>query len=184
VTYLGTSPDGANRSGRVDRSVGAGRSVGRVKITTSLNRIAQPLRPTRPAPTLPTDPQSLPTTPQTRERLTCVECRQVHYDRPPLKPKPTTPPPQARSAERAYRVGSVGQAIGVGVGRSGAYIVEQTSSKFRKVHKIQPTTTTFFVVRGRVGAYFGSRPPYGRDCRKRYATSPTISPKGGGSLPH
>ena len=66
----------------------------------------------QPNPTQSPTPRALPP-----ERWTCVEVRQVHYDRPPLKPKPTTPPQQARSAERAFWVGSVGQGR-VGAGRS------------------------------------------------------------------
>jgi hypothetical protein len=139
VTYLGTSPDGANRSGRVDRSVGAGRSVGRVKITTSLNRIAQPLRPTRPAPTLPTDPQSLPTTPQTRERVTCVECRQVHYDRPPAEAE-AHHPATAGALCRARLLGRVGRS---GSGRSGSVGRTTPAGRLkrvgRSVFRVPPT---------------------------------------------
>ena len=64
--------------------------------------------------------------------------RSSRSDRPPLKPKPTTPPQQARSAERAFWVGSVSRVSGSE--RVGA----ENLIKFRKVHKIQPTTTTFF----------------------------------------
>jgi hypothetical protein len=102
------------------------------------------------------------------------------YDRPPLKPKPTTPPPQARSAERAYRVGSVGRVSGSERVGAEHIIVEQTSSKFRKVHKIQPTTTTFFCCSGSGRSVLGElRPLYMSTLRQ-----PTTTPLPPSLQPH
>jgi len=74
-------------------------------------------------------------------------------------------------------VGSVGRVGRSGSERVGAehIIVEQTSSKFRKVHKIQPTTNAFFCCSGSVRSGSVGQVGVGSE-RLRQPTTTTLPP--------